>query len=71
MTCKRSWEQTGTTRFVFVEGLVLDPETRQETLPPSPQEEVDAVTHWHPIGLEGCLVTAVDMAAQSGSQQEG
>lgn len=51
---------------MFVEDLVLDLETRQETLPPSPQEEVDEVTHWHPIGLEGCLMTAgVDMAAQS------
>lgn len=60
---------------MFIEDLVLDPETCQETLPPSPQEEVDEVTPWHPVvssGLEGCLVTAgVDMAAQSGSQQQG
>lgn len=52
---------------MFIEDLVLDPETCQETLPPSPQEEVDEVTPWHPVvssGLEGCLVTAgVDMAA--------
>lgn len=55
---------------MFIEGLVLDPETCQETLPPSRQEEVDEVTQWHPIGFEGCLVTAgVDMAVQSGSQQ--